>query len=145
MQKVQEAVQAKREWMNEQMQACSQLAKHSDPPVKCTQIRSKTKVSGHHKSNKPTSCDHQCLPPSSPQDLEKTCNPIVTKPKPKVEPPKDEQPKADGSEGAKEGEEGKKEEGTPAEGEGKMEEDPKPAPEQQQQDQDQAPEDMELD
>lgn len=75
--------------------------------------------------------------PFLPQNLETACHSIVTKPKPKVEPPKDDKKEAEGEEAKKEGEEkGKEEAGeTPAAtaGEGvvgeKMEEDAQPAPE----------------
>ena len=68
------------------------------------------------------------------QNLETVCKPIVTKPKPKVEPPKDEKKEGEGEEAKKEGEtaaaatEGG---GAPAgsEGEAKMEEDGKPTTE----------------
>ena len=45
MQQVREQVQAKREWLNTQMQVCSSLPKHADPPVKCSQIRAEKQVS----------------------------------------------------------------------------------------------------
>ena len=45
MQRVREQVQAKREWLNTQMQVCSSLPKHADPPIKCSQIRAEKQVS----------------------------------------------------------------------------------------------------
>ena len=45
MQQVREQVQAKREWLNTQMQVCSSLPKHAEPPVKCSQIRAEKQVS----------------------------------------------------------------------------------------------------
>eukprot|EP00118_Oscarella_pearsei_P003244 m.13544 g.13544 ORF g.13544 m.13544 type:complete len:884 (+) comp25019_c0_seq1:140-2791(+) len=91
MKKVQEAVHVKQSWMTSKIQAQRKLAKHVDPVVLVSQIVSER------------------------ESLEKTCKPIVTKPKPKVEPPKDDKkdddkPKdGEDEEKPKEGEEGEKE------------------------------------
>lgn len=45
MQKVQDAVQAKRDWLNTHMQALAALHKHVTPPVKCGQILAEKAVS----------------------------------------------------------------------------------------------------
>ncbi len=44
MEKVREAVAAKREWMNVQMAALTQLPKHTNPPIKCSEIRAEKAV-----------------------------------------------------------------------------------------------------
>ena len=45
MKKVEEAVNTKRAWMNTKQHACSQAAKHSNPTVKCSEIRAEKSVS----------------------------------------------------------------------------------------------------
>ena len=45
MKKVEEAVTAKRAWMNTKQHASSQAAKHSNPTVKCSEIRAEKSVS----------------------------------------------------------------------------------------------------
>ena len=55
---------------------------------------------------------HLPPPPPPPQNMESSCNPIVTKPKPKVEPPKDtatEKKEGEGEAGKMEGDTGKME------------------------------------
>lgn len=44
MKKVEEAVNAKRAWMNTKQHACSQAAKHSNPSVKSSEIRAEKSV-----------------------------------------------------------------------------------------------------
>lgn len=44
MGKVREAIETKRQWLNNQMQACSATPLYNDPPVKVNQILSTTKV-----------------------------------------------------------------------------------------------------
>ena len=65
-QKVEEAVHMKQQWMHEQLQKFENLPKSADPPITIAQIFADAKL------------------------LSTTCDPIVNKPKPKVEPPKDE-------------------------------------------------------
>ena len=45
MKKVEDAVNAKRAWMNTKQHACSQAAKHSDPTVRSSEIRAEKSVS----------------------------------------------------------------------------------------------------
>ena len=45
MQKVEECVQKKRQWMDEQLQKLANLAKYTNPPVTVSQIETETKVS----------------------------------------------------------------------------------------------------
>ena len=66
MQKVEEAVHEKQQWMHEQLQKFENLPKSADPPITIAQIFAEAKL------------------------LSTTCDPIVNRPKPKVEPPKDE-------------------------------------------------------
>ncbi|XP_078267453.1 heat shock 70 kDa protein 4a [Rhinoraja longicauda] len=66
MEKVGRYVQEAMEWMNSKMNLQSKQSLTQDPLVKCADIRAKVK------------------------DLVNLCNPIVNKPKPKVEPPKEE-------------------------------------------------------
>ncbi|XP_065844122.1 97 kDa heat shock protein-like [Oscarella lobularis] len=88
MKKVAEAVEQKQKWMTSKMQLFSKIAKHDEPPVLVAQIVSEK------------------------ESLERTCNPIVTKPKPKVEPPKDDKKEEEGSsEKEKGGEDGQNTEG----------------------------------
>jgi len=44
MQRVKNQVETKRTWLNSQMQACSSLLKHVEPPVKSVQIRAEKQV-----------------------------------------------------------------------------------------------------
>ncbi|XP_003390556.1 PREDICTED: heat shock 70 kDa protein 4-like isoform X2 [Amphimedon queenslandica] len=67
MEKVQEATTAKREWMNSKMQAQQKVPLTADPVVKVSEIT------------------------MAKENLYAIVNPIVSKPKPKVEPPKDDQ------------------------------------------------------
>lgn len=46
MQKVEECVQKKRQWMDEQLQKLTNLPKYNDPPVTVSQIETETKVGG---------------------------------------------------------------------------------------------------
>lgn len=107
MKKVEEAVNAKRAWMNTKQHACSQTPKHSNPTVKCSEIRAEKSVrqSLYDWRGIPYLCTIICFP----QNLEASCKPIVTKPKPKVEPPKDTAPEK--TEEKTEGEAAKTEEG----------------------------------
>ena len=57
MKKVEEAVNAKRAWMNTKQHACSQTAKHSDPVIKCSEIRAEKSV-----SRPITVCNYRGLP-----------------------------------------------------------------------------------
>lgn len=66
MEKVAQYVQEAMGWMNGKMNMQSKQSLTQDPLVKCADIRAKVK------------------------DLANLCNPIVNKPKPKVEPPKEE-------------------------------------------------------
>ena len=66
MQKVEEALHTKQQWMHEQLQKFKNLPKSADPPITIAQILAEAKL------------------------LSTTCDPIVNKPKLKVEPPKDE-------------------------------------------------------
>lgn len=66
MEKVAQYVQEAMGWMNGMMNMQSKQSLTQDPLVKCADIRAKVK------------------------DLANLCNPIVNKPKPKVEPPKEE-------------------------------------------------------
>lgn len=84
MEKVKEAVIAKREWLNAKMQAQQTTPLTVDPPTKVSEIKMTTEVSGFWL--------WILIELFLIQNLTATCNPIVTKPKPKVEPPKDEQP-----------------------------------------------------
>ena len=61
MQKVEEAVQTKQQWMHEQLQKFENLPKSADPPITIAQILAEAKL------------------------LSTTCDPIVNKPKLKVE------------------------------------------------------------
>ncbi|CAH2277055.1 heat shock 70 kDa 4 [Pelobates cultripes] len=67
VEKVEKSVNESMEWMNNKMNLQHKQNLTVDPVVKTKDIQAKTK------------------------ELTFTCNPIVTKPKPKVEPPKDEQ------------------------------------------------------
>ena len=60
MQKVEEAVHEKQQWMHEQLQKFENLPKSVDPPITIAQIFAEAKL------------------------LSTTCDPIVNKPKPKV-------------------------------------------------------------
>ena len=66
MQKVEEAVHQKQPWMHEQLQKFENLPRSADPPITIAQILAEAKL------------------------LSPTCDPIVNKPKLKVESPKDE-------------------------------------------------------
>ena len=66
MQKVEEAVHKKQQWMHEQLQKFENLPKSADSPITIAQILAEAKL------------------------LLTTCDSIVNKPKLKVEPPKDE-------------------------------------------------------
>lgn len=46
MNKVREAVDAKRRWMNSKMQEQAQLATHQDPATRCSEIRANKQVEG---------------------------------------------------------------------------------------------------
>ena len=85
MQKVEEAVQKKQQWMHEQLQKFENLPKSTDPPVTIAQISAEAKVPI---STLELSKIDVCI--LYIQLLSTTCDPIVNKPKPKVEPPKDE-------------------------------------------------------
>ncbi|XP_078509206.1 heat shock 70 kDa protein 4 [Lissotriton helveticus] len=69
--KVEKCASEVMEWMNNKMNLQSKQSLTVDPVVKTKEIRAKT------------------------QELTSTCNPIVTKAKPKVEPPKEEQQSAE--------------------------------------------------
>lgn len=45
MKKVEDAVNAKRAWMNTKQHACSQVPKYSNPAVTCSEIRAEKSVS----------------------------------------------------------------------------------------------------
>jgi molecular chaperone DnaK (HSP70) len=68
VEKVRELVKKKRDWLNEKMQAQHATPLTANPVVKCSEIKTEAETMGV------------------------VCNPIVNKPKPKVEPPKDDQP-----------------------------------------------------
>ncbi|XP_066447321.1 heat shock 70 kDa protein 4 [Eleutherodactylus coqui] len=68
MEKVEKCTNEAMEWMNNKMNLQMKQNLTAEPVVKTKDIQAKTK------------------------DLTSTCNPIVCKPKPKVEPPKEEQP-----------------------------------------------------
>ena len=63
---IEEAVHKKQQWMHEQLQKFENLPKSADPPITIAQILAEAKL------------------------LSTTCDPILNKPKLKVEPPKDE-------------------------------------------------------
>lgn len=44
MGKVKEAIETKRQWMNNQMQACNAAPLFNDPPIKVNQVFTTTKV-----------------------------------------------------------------------------------------------------
>ncbi|XP_062514689.1 heat shock 70 kDa protein 4-like [Corticium candelabrum] len=67
MKKVQESVDTKQKWMEEKMHTQGKVAVHCDPAVYTSQIVYER------------------------ENLQRTCDPIINKPKPKVEPPKDEE------------------------------------------------------
>lgn len=104
MQKVEEAVQKKQQWMHEQLQKCENLPKSTDPPVTVAQISAETKV---HILLVDVCAYIICV---FVQLLSTTCDPIVNKPKPKVEPPKEEAKK---DENKKEEEQNEKKENNP--------------------------------
>ncbi len=123
MSKVREQVTGKRTWLNTNMTACHLLPKTTDPPITCAQIKAELKVPNCNATG--SLCHNYCYDFTHEytlniedlfytQLLETTCQPIVNKPKPKVEPPKDETPNEEpvSEEAAKEGE--------------KMEEEPQP-------------------
>ena len=71
MQEVEEAVHKKQQWMHEQLQKFENLPKSADTPITIAQILAEAKL------------------------LSTTCDPIVNKPKLKVESPKDETKKTE--------------------------------------------------
>ncbi|KAK6493494.1 heat shock 70 kDa protein 4L-like [Huso huso] len=73
MVKVEKCVGETMVWMNSKMNAQSKLSVAQDPVVKVSEILVKT------------------------QELDSTCNPVINKPKPKVEPPAEEKDMADGA------------------------------------------------
>lgn len=76
MKKVKNKVEEKFNWFNEKLNEMGKCPKTKNPPVYPSQIETEKKL------------------------MQTFCDPIVNKPKPKVEPPKDE-PKKEGEEGAK--------------------------------------------
>ncbi|XP_070553175.1 heat shock 70 kDa protein 4-like [Ptychodera flava] len=115
MKKVEKALKEKQKWYDTKLNAQNQLAPHQNPAVMSDQILTEKK------------------------NLETVCNPIINKPKPKVEPPKD-----DKKEEKKEGESGDaKPEGAATQPE--QEQQPQQQQQQQPQQESKSQEDMDLD
>ena len=72
MEKVEKYISEAMNWLNTKMNAQNKLSLTQDPVVKVAEIISKSK------------------------ELDSFCNPIIYKPKPKIEPPNDGQSKANG-------------------------------------------------
>ncbi|XP_061847743.1 heat shock 70 kDa protein 4L isoform X2 [Colius striatus] len=72
MEKVEKYISEAMNWLNSKMNAQNKLSLTQDPVVKVAEILTKSK------------------------ELDSFCNPIIYKPKPKIEPPSDGQPKANG-------------------------------------------------
>ncbi|NXT73508.1 HS74L protein, partial [Zapornia atra] len=72
MEKVEKYISEAMNWLNSKMNAQNKLSLTQDPVVKVAEIVTKSK------------------------ELDSFCNPIIYKPKPKIEPPSDGQPKANG-------------------------------------------------
>ena len=107
MKNVQKTLEEKFKWFNEKMLANAKCPTHVTPSVYPSQVLSEKKASIYEssltgcrvtvedKDRIMLSCHFVIMFILSFQLLEDFCNPIVNKPKPKVEPPKEEPPKDD--------------------------------------------------